>query len=418
MRFSNSVSFIIICLALMAAAFYGTASAQSGLNAAGEPAYGTRAFVPGFAPPQFSIDLVSGGANDVTSLQLGDNCLGYAAEDPDFVVELADDFERITILVDSRLDTTLIVNTPNGSWACNDDTNGLNPAVVLRDAAAGQYQIWIGSYEQDASGISTLWVTEDGPEALPTTSTGPDRMQLPTWGEFALSPGFDPADHAKQVMAGGRNLVTDFVAAEGCAGYVAEAPDFSFTLSDAFEEIWFSAHSPANITMLLNAADGEWHCRDDFLGTDPSISFSDAAAGRYDIWIGSYEEDNYAASIVYVTESAPDESIGFNINTHCSGLLPTDLQVGFWALAARADGEALDVHSAPNSGSSQVFEVENDTRVELVGGPVCTDDHRWWRIALFDAPRGWVPDGDASEHWLQLTTPPVNGVGSGNESGG
>jgi hypothetical protein len=86
--------------------------------------------------------------------------------------------------------------------------------------------------------------------------------------------------------------------------------------------------------MLLHAADGAWYCRDDFVGSDPSIHFSNAAAGRYDIWIGSYDEDNYAASIVYATESAPDESIRFNINTSCPGLLPTDLQVGSWALVA------------------------------------------------------------------------------------
>lgn len=418
MRIKRSGFYIAICVLMLCALRAPSILAESELDASGEPAYGTQVFTPGFAPPQFSIDLVSGGANDVASMQLGDNCLGFAATDPDFVVELAADFDRVTILVDSKLDTTLIVNTPNGSWACNDDTNGLNPAVVLRDAAAGPYQIWIGSYEQDASGISTLWITEDVPEVLPTTSTGPDRMQLPTWGEYALSPGFDPANHAKQVMAGGRNLVTDFITAEGCEGYVAEAADFSFTLNEAFEEIWFSAHSPANITMLLNAADGEWHCRDDYLGTDPSIGFSGAAAGRYDIWIGSYEEDNFAASIVYSTESAPDDKIRFNINTNCPGLLPTDLQVGSWALVARADAAALVLHSAPNSASSNVFEVENDTRIELVGGPYCTEDHRWWRIAIFDVPRGWIPDGSASERWLRLTTPPVNDVGSDDESGG
>ena len=369
-------------------------------------------------PAQYSIDLLSGGSNDVSSLELGDNCLGFAATDPDFSVELADDFDRITMLVDSKLDTTLIVNTPNGSWACNDDTNGLNPAVVLQDAAAGQYQIWIGSYEQNASDISTLWITEGGPESLPTTSTGPDRMQLPTWGEFALSPGFDPVSYAKQVIGGGRNLIADFIADKGCAGYVAEAPDFSFTLSEAFEKIWFSAHSPANMTMLLNAPDGEWHCSDDFLGTDPSIVFSNAAPGRYDIWVGSFDERNFAASILYVTESAPNDSIRFNIDTRCPGLLPTDLQVGSWALVARADADSLNLHSAPNMASSSVFQVENDTRIKLVGGPNCTEDHRWWRIALFDVPRGWMPDGDQSASWLQLTEPPVNESGNGDQTGG
>ena len=418
MRLGPSLSFIIMCLVSITFVFCKNISAQSGLNPESEPAYGSRSFRPGFTPSPFSIELFSGGSNKVGDLDLGDNCLGYVATDPDFVVELVEEFEQITLLVDSKLDTTVIVNTPNGSWACNDDTNGLNPAVVLREAEAGRYLIWIGSYAQDASGISTLWITEDGPELLPTTSNGPDRMQLPTWGEYALSPGFDPASHAKQVMAGGRNLVTDFVAADGCAGYVAEAADFSFSLNEAFEEIWFSAHSPANITMLLNAADGEWYCSDDFLGSDPGIGFLGAGAGRYDIWIGSYDEGNYAASIIYATDSAPDESMRFNINTSCPGLLPTDLQVGSWAVVARGGANGIALHSAPNADSSDVFEVENDTRIELVGGPYCTEDHRWWRIALFDAPRGWIPDGDASESWLRLMPAPFNEVGGDGESGG
>lgn len=408
MRSKRFRSCIAVCALLMSVYI---SSSQDELNPSGEPAYGMQTFMPGFAPAQFSIDLLSGGSNDVSSLGLGDNCLGFAATDPDFVVELADEFERITLLVDSKLDTTLVVYAPNGSWACNDDMNGLNPAVVMPGASVGQYQIWIGSYEQDASDISTLWITEAGPELLPTTSTGPDRMQLPTSGEYALSPGFDPASFAKQVMGGGRSLVSDFITADGCAGYVAEAPNFSFTLNEAFEKIWFSAHSPVNMSLLLNAPDGEWYCNDDFLGTDPSVSFSDAPAGRYDIWVGSYDEGNYSASILYVTEQAPDESIRFNIDTRCPGLLPTDLQVGFWALVAPADADSVILHSAPNIASSSIFQVENGTRIELVGGPYCTEDYRWWRIALFDVPRGWIPDGDASAHWLQLTEPPVNDAG-------
>ena len=125
-------------------------SAQHGLNVDADPAYGVRTFARGFAPSPFSIEMISGGENDVTKFDLGENCLGFAATNPDFVMELADEFERITVLADSKLDTTLIVNTPNGSWACNDDTNGLNPAVIISEASAGRYQIWIGSYEQDA----------------------------------------------------------------------------------------------------------------------------------------------------------------------------------------------------------------------------------------------------------------------------
>ena len=417
MHSGHSKLLIVVACLLMAAVACLRLFAQAGLDPEGDPAYGSESLWPGFTPAPFSIELFSGGSNNAAVLKLGDNCLGYVATEPDFAVELADEFAQVTLLVDSKLDTTLIVNTPNGSWACNDDTNGLNPAVVLRDAAAGAYQIWIGSYEQDASEIGTLWITELGPDTLPTTSTGPDRMQLPTWGEYALAPGFQPPEYGKQVVGGGRNYVPDFVSAEGCAGYVAEAPDFSITLNADFESIWFSAHSPANIVLLLNGPNGQWHCNDDFIGSDPSIGFSNAPAGRYDIWVGGYDENNYAASIIYVTEYQPHEFLEFNIDTSCPGALPTDLQVGYWAVAMRDDADSVTMHSAPNAATSDVFHVENGTRIQLIGGPICADEQRWWRVALFDVPRGWMPDGDSEGSWLEWTDLPV-GETNGDDSAG
>ena len=70
-----------------------------------------RQFAPGFQPAPFSIDVFSGGDNDMAALDWGENCLGFAASPPDFVLELTDTFGQFTILADSEVDTTLIVNT-------------------------------------------------------------------------------------------------------------------------------------------------------------------------------------------------------------------------------------------------------------------------------------------------------------------
>ena len=72
--------------------------AQAGLNPAGKPRYGRRTLAPGFAPSPLTIEVVSGGDVAVKPLALGDNCLGYAAADPDAVLDLAAGFERVTIL--------------------------------------------------------------------------------------------------------------------------------------------------------------------------------------------------------------------------------------------------------------------------------------------------------------------------------
>ena len=370
---------------------------QAGLNLAGEPRYGALTFVPGFTPAPFALDVVSGGDIAVKPLALADNCLGYAAADPDVVVELAPGFERVTFLVASAADTTLIINLPNGSWSCNDDTNGLNPALVYYQAAPGAYQIWIGSYASDSYDQAALYVAETGPEALPTTATGPDPARNATYGEATLAPFFQPAPFTAQFLGGGRNQVADFLDGPSCHGFVAEAPDFSVILSEDFPELYFAAHSPADITLLINSADGSWHCAHSMPGGDPTIGFSHAAAGLYDVWVGSAEAGNYSASVFYVMESAPNPPPEFTIDASCPGLPDTRLQVGGSATVAQAQAA---MYAVPETAATVIYRPPLGTALALIAGPVCKGTHRWWRAELSDGARGWIADGDGDSAWL------------------
>ena len=376
-------------------------SAQSHLNPAGDPRYGSHVLAPGFAPSPFTRDALSGGDIEVKSLRLGDNCLGYAAKDPDFLIELTGEFNRITFLIASAEDTTLIMNLPNGSWACNDDTNGLNPALVLHNSAPGSYRLWIGSYAAETYDESVLYISEAAPEALPTTATGPDPARDPLYGETTLAPGFVPSPFTIQITGGGRNPVADHIAGEQCRGYVAEAPDFSVYLSDAFDEIWFAVDSPADMTLLVNAADGSWQCSDDHLGKNPGIAFRFTLAGLYDIWVGSADEGNYAAGVFYVLETEPRESLDLTIDTRCDGLLPTALEIGMRAVVTPDAGAGLKLYATPETASTVVFQAAAGSSLNLVGGPVCNEEHRWWRAQLTGGEYAWVADGDASTPWLE-----------------
>lgn len=388
-------------IVLTALLWIGVSFAQDGLNPAGDPRYGSHDLAPGFAPSPFTRDALSGGDIEVKSLRLGDNCLGYAASDPDFQIELTDEFNRITFLIASAEDTTLIMNLPNGSWACNDDTNGLNPALVLHNAPPGPYRLWIGSYSAESYDESVLYISEAAPDTLPTTATGPDPARDPLYGEATLRPGFEPIPFTIQITGGGRNPVADHIEGEQCSGYVAEAPDFSIYLGDVFDEIWFAFDSPADMTLLVSAADGSWHCSNDHLGTNPGIAFRFALAGLYDIWVGSADEGNYAAGIFYVQETEPREPLDFTIDTDCDGMLPTALQIGMRSVIAPAVGAGLKLYATPETASSVVFQAAAGRPLNLVGGPVCDEEHRWWRAEITGGGYGWVPDGDASTRWLQ-----------------
>ena len=393
-RFEAAFTVVLLLAALIV-------SARDGLNPAGEPRYGSHALAPGFSPAPATFNALSGGDIAVKSLNLGDNCLGYAASDPDFVIELTAEFARITFLNASEADTTLIINLPNGSWACNDDTNGLNPALVFHNAPAGGYRVWIGSYAAEANDESALYISEAGPEALPTTATGPDPERDPLYGDTSLAPGFQPRPFTIQITGGGRNQVADFIAGEHCRGYVAEAPDFSVSLSDSFSEIYFALHSPADMTLLVNAADGSWLCSDDYRGANPGIRLSFPLAGHYDVWVGSAEEDNYAAAIFYVSERQPEASIEFAIDASCDGLPETALQVGVSAVVTASLRSGVSAYTSPDTATTRIFLAPPGSALRLVGGPVCTDAHRWWRADLGGGVYGWLADGDASTRWLE-----------------
>jgi len=55
------------------------------------------------------------------------------------------------------------INIPGGSWACNDDSNGLNPMIGYPSPATGQYDIYIGLLRPGAES-ATLYVSELPPQ--------------------------------------------------------------------------------------------------------------------------------------------------------------------------------------------------------------------------------------------------------------
>jgi hypothetical protein len=142
-----------------AAAVVSTAAlAQTVPNIALDPTFGGVALVAGFVPDPHVVDIVAGGPIDAAAANLGEGCLGFIAEAPDFRLEYtAAPNVPLHIFVTAEMDTTLAVNLPDGTWLCNDDTNGLNPLVSLAAGMTGIYDIYIGTYgAETAPGVLAI----------------------------------------------------------------------------------------------------------------------------------------------------------------------------------------------------------------------------------------------------------------------
>ena len=59
----------------------------------------------------------------------------------------------------SEGDTTLVIQAPDGSYRCDDDTEDMNP-LVEGAFAPGTYKIWVGSYNEGEPSPYTLGISE------------------------------------------------------------------------------------------------------------------------------------------------------------------------------------------------------------------------------------------------------------------
>ncbi|MBK8169773.1 MAG: hypothetical protein IPK60_05465 [Sandaracinaceae bacterium] len=315
------IGFALSCA--VAFAIVGTAvnvQAQ-GLNPRGRPNYGTRPISPGFSPDPISVPVVTGGTVDVASLHLGQGCVGYTAQAPDFQFTLTGPSRFLRIFVDAgQADTTLIVNRADGTWACADDTYGMNPGVDLVNAMPGVYNVWVGSYRNGERVNGTFAVTQipsihpAGSTATPSAPVTPapaaNNPMRPTaepnFGSRRFVPGFRNDPLRIRITSGGATRVRDLNLGSGCTGYVTLQPDFVMNLTGESPQLRVyvnEARDNADTTLVIRRPDGSWLCNDDsFNGRNPSVDLDNAQPGAYAIWVGSYESEVQARARLNITE--------------------------------------------------------------------------------------------------------------------
>ncbi len=103
-----------------------------------------------------------GLSNIVSRDRAGNLCLGYADTDPDYILTVQQDFEQLTLTVDSGEDTTLLVQGPNDNTIrCNDNASRRNTdAQIIDQWQVGTYRIWVGSFDAQQRHNYVLTVSE------------------------------------------------------------------------------------------------------------------------------------------------------------------------------------------------------------------------------------------------------------------
>jgi len=146
------------CL-IIGAVLMGSAGAATAQNAGLNPISGQVQLQAGFRPDPYTVQVTAGGSQDAN--RLPGACTGWVSDAPDFRVTYTAGSLPLAFRSVSGSDTTLVVNDPNGNWACDDDSFGDGDAqVIFNRPSSGVYDIWIGTYSSGEMARAVLGITE------------------------------------------------------------------------------------------------------------------------------------------------------------------------------------------------------------------------------------------------------------------
>ena len=315
------------------------------------PLAGQLTLSAGFSDDPRTVDVMAGGEVDAST---GNGvCWGQINQAPDLWVTYgAGDAYDLYLSMESDVDTTLVVQGPDGAWHCDDDTAGnLNPGLRIADPVAGRYAVWAGRFSEAAEAPATIYVSELGFLGGIDTPAELDYSLPSNYGSTDLEAGFVPDPYNIDLVAGGDVDVYEAVG-ENCRGFATMAPDYNLNYEAGTFDLYISATSEGDATLVVNAPDGSWYCDDDSAGSlNPGLRFDEPQSGRYDIWVGTYSEQDTQPATLHISE------LGFGGDFTGGGALDDSLDSNYGSVSL-AGGFSPDPYL-----------------VDLVaGGPVAAED--------------------------------------------
>ena len=119
----------------------------------------------------------------------------------------------------------------------------------------------------------------------------------PNFGTVNLQAGFTPDPYTVAIVSGG-DIDAAWALGDNCLGVITDAPDFRVNYAAGSYDLFISAITSGDATLIINAPDGSWHCDDDYAGNlNPGIQFYGPLSGQYDIWIGDLNGENHNGTL-------------------------------------------------------------------------------------------------------------------------
>jgi len=118
---------------------------------------GTMMIAPGFTPDPMTRSGEGGGPFDGT--RHGEGCIGWIGAVADERLHLTGEFSYLRVVARANQDIALIIRMSDGTYRCNDDSEGLNP-MIEDSFPRGIHQIYVGSLSREVRPQYSLGVSE------------------------------------------------------------------------------------------------------------------------------------------------------------------------------------------------------------------------------------------------------------------
>ncbi len=245
----------------------------------GPPAYGDVNWSPGDRAA--SVVVLAAGA--MPAEWLDGNCYGYISPAPSARLVLGASGD-VSLAAGADEDLMIAVRGPDGTVSCNDDgADGTNPGLTLTDAAAGAYEVWVGTYSAGVGHPTTVLHVADEFITDNPFVVEPDPM-LAASQSASLRAGFDDDPRRFAVRAGGEASLDGL--ADSCFGYAGAEADLALDYRADDYDLYFLMTSDADGVMAVRTPSGEILCNDDQVGLDPGVHVESPESGQYLVWTG------------------------------------------------------------------------------------------------------------------------------------
>lgn len=328
-----------LLLAMLVAVMGGsTALAQSDAGAA-EPtqtAFLSMNLKAGFPLDPFVVSLNGGGDVDASTLDAA--CVGFVPEAPAFTVNWEGKVDAFDIFYYSDFDPTLVVQLPDGSYVCNDDAsdNLLDPTVTIEAPAEGQYNLWVGSYDQGQLIPGLLVITANQSVSVndfdPSALVGRGKIAEDVQPRDVVGADAVRSELAQRIapdveIAGGDTPITATLVVTGeipvftvlpeddngtvCSGLVSGAqPEFIFNYAGSADNLRVFFEGSGDSSLVV-AGENVVLCSDDSNAGEngnPVVDLS-APSGTYGVWVGRFDPTEPLTGTLTIVESTQAEPV-------------------------------------------------------------------------------------------------------------